>query len=296
MKKYLYSIVIAALILMCTPVVNASNEVYYINRNNIEMTETEYNNLLGLGFTRKYIDGMNMEEFLANKDLEGTVLSEAVKYVKTSTIMRNGIKIITSEEITEEEARELQSHKIIYRDPVGIYYDGMIMNSVFVMTTRIAEVDEDTMRFMHNVEWLVLPTNTYHDIIGIGFDSSKVQFDSIIVCKQVWVDEEYEEVDDYTCAPKYVNTGGLAVIKLPDVTVLSLESNIYFNVIKQNNAGTITSLYAVGDYAHAVSDVTPTNLLSHITVNDSSGIIIDATYADIFDAISPSVAAFIGTW
>ena len=190
----------------------------------------------------------------------------------------------------------MQSHKIIYRDPVGAYYDGMIMNSVIVMTTKIVNVDEDTMRFMHNVNWLVLPTDKHHDIIGIGFDSSKVQFDSIIVCKQEWVDEDYETYYDYTCSPKYVNTGGLAVIKLPEATILSLESNIYFNVIKQNNAGTITSLYAVGDYAHAVSDVTPTNLLSHITVNDSSGIIIDATYADNFEAISPAVAAFIGTW
>ena len=296
MKKYLYSIVFAALILMGTPVVNASNEVYYINRNNIEMTETEYNNLLGLGFSESYIDSMDMNEFLANKDIEGTVLSEAVKFIKTSTIMRNGITIKTTEEITEEEARELQSHKIINRDPAGNYYDGMIMNNVILMTTKIVGLDDEYMRFMNTIEWLVLPSNKHHDIIGIGFDSSLVQFGSIIVCKQEWVDEEYVHGFDYTCAPKYVNTGGLAVIKLPDVTVQSLESNLYFNVMKQNGAGTITSLYAVGDYAHAVSDVTPTNLLSHISVNDSSGIIIDATYASYFEAISPAVAAFIGTW
>ena len=296
MKKYLYSIVFAALILMCTPVVNASNEVYYINKNNIEMTEAEYNNLLDLGFTRNYIDSMTTNEFIANKDLDGTVVSEARKFIKTSTIMRNGIKITRTEEITKEEAEGLQSHKIINRDPAGNYYDGMIMNSVIVMTTKIVGLDDDTMRFMNTVEWLVLPANRHHDIIGIGFDSSLVQFDSIIVCKQLWVDEEYNDIYDFICSPKYVNTGGLAIIKLPEGTIQSLESNLYFNVIKQNNVGTITSLYAVGDYAHAVSDVTPTNLLSHITVNDSSGVIIDATYADIFESTSPAVAAFIGTW
>lgn len=296
MKKYLYNIVFAALILMSAAVVNASNEVYYTNRKNVEMTETEYNNLLSLGFTEKYISGMNMDEFLANKDLEGTVLSETKKFVKTSTIMRNGIKITVTKEITEEEAKELQSHKIINRDPAGNYYDGMIMNSVIVMTSTIAGISDTNMRFMNTVEWLVLPTDRHHDIIGIGFDSDKVQFDSIIICKQEWEDEDYEIVDDYTCAPKYVNMGGLAVIKLPEVTIQNLESNIYFNVKKQTGVGTITSLYAVGDYAHAVSDVTPTNLMSHITVNDSVGIIIDATYGYAFENISPAVAAFIGTW
>ena len=296
MKKYLYIIVFAALILMSTTVVNASNEVYYINRKNIEMTEAEYNNLLSLGFTEKYIAGMNMDEFLANKDLEGNLLSEVRKFIKTSTIMRNGIEITVTEEITEEEARELQSHKIINRDPAGNYYDGIIMNSVIVMTTRIAGVGDTNMRFLNTVEWLVLPTNRHHDIIGIGFDSDKVQFDTIIVCKQEWEDEYYEIDDDYTCAPKYVNTGGLAVIKLPDIAIESLESNIYFNVKKQTGVGTITSLYAVGDYAHAVSDVTPTNLMSHISINDTTGIIIDATYSYAFENISPAVASFIGTW
>ena len=296
MKKYLYSLVLAALILMSTTVVNASNEVYYINRENVEMTESEYNNLLSLGFTEKYIDGMNQEEFLANKDLEGTMLAEAKKYIKTSTIMRNGIKITTTEEITEEEARELQSHKILNRDPSGNYYDGMIMNSVILMTSKIAGLDDYTMRFLNTVEWLVLPTERYHDILGIGFDDAKVQFATIIICKQEWVDENGGHDYDYTCSPKYVSTGGLAVIKLPEGSIQSLESNIYFNVMKQNGVGTITLLYAVGDYAHAVSDVTPTNLLSHISVSESVGIIIDATYASVFESISPAVASFVGTW
>lgn len=294
MKKYLYNLVLAALILMSTTIVNASNEVYYINKENVEMTEREYNNLLGLGFTEKYIATMNQDEFLANKDLEGTVLAEAKRYIKTSTIMRNGIKITTSEEVTEEEARELQSH--INRDPAGNYYDGMIMNSVILMTSRIAGIDDDTMRFMNTVEWLTLPSTRYHDIIGIGFDDDKVQFASIIVCKQDWDNEDGSYGYDYTCAPKYVSTGGLAVIKLPEGSVDNLESTIYFNVIKQNGAGTITLLYAVGDYAHAVSDVTPTNLMSHISVSESVGIIIDATYASYFEGISAAVASFVGTW
>ena len=76
MKKYLYSIVFATLILMSTTVVKASNEVYYTNRENVEMTEKEYSNLLGLGFTEKQIYRMDEKTFLENKDIEGTVLKE----------------------------------------------------------------------------------------------------------------------------------------------------------------------------------------------------------------------------
>ena len=295
MKKYLYSLVLAALILMSTTVVNASNEVYYINRKNVEMTEREYNNLLSLGFSENYIDGMDQDEFMENKDLEGTTLAEAKKYIKTSTIMRNGIKITTSEEITEEEARKLQEHNM-NRDPYGNYYDGMILNDVILMTSRISGVGDTMMRFMNTVEWQTLPTTRYYDIIGIGFDQNKVQFGTIIVCRQEWVTEDGGHDGDNTCSPKYVSTGGLAVIKLPEDTIQSLESTIYFNVIKQNNVGTITSLYAVGDYAHAVSNVTPTDLMSHISINDSVGIIIDATYASYFEGISAAVASFNGTW
>ena len=43
MKKFSYILLIAALMLINAKNVQASNEVYYINRENIEMTEEEYN-------------------------------------------------------------------------------------------------------------------------------------------------------------------------------------------------------------------------------------------------------------
>ena len=112
MKKYLYKIVFATLILISATVVNASNEVYYINKENVIMTEEEYNNLKSLGFTERYIERMDQEEFLNNKDLKGSILGETQKYLRRTTRMRNGIKTTTVEEITKEEAmkdKELQS-------------------------------------------------------------------------------------------------------------------------------------------------------------------------------------------
>lgn len=294
MKKYLYSIVLATLILMSTTVVNAANEVYYTNRKNISMTEQEYNNLLNLGFTEKYIDGMEQEEFLANKDLEGTLLSTTKKYIKTTTAMRNGIKVTTSREITEEEA--LQSQRVPNRAPAGNYYDGIIMTSVHSVTASIAGIGNTYMRFMNNVEWLDMPTSRYYDIIGIGMESSKVQFATGIVFKEEWVTTGGVHDNNQVCSPKYVNTGGLAVFKLPDDDIQSLDISLYFNVMKQDNVGTITTLYAVGDYAHAINNVTPANLLSHISVSDAAGIMIDSTYALDYLENSAAVASFVGTW
>jgi hypothetical protein len=299
MKKYLYNFVFATLILMSTPVVYATNEAYYINRNNIEMTEKEYNNLVTLGFTEKHISGMDQEEFLANKDLEGTLLNTSKRYIKTTTTMRNGIRITTSKEITYEEAMEevlLHSQKDPIRGPYGNYYDGMSGTYVFEMTTNITAIGNDYMRFMNNAEWLTMPTDRYNDIIGIGMESNKVQFATGIIFREEWVTTSGLHDNTQVCAPKYVSTGGLAAFKLPNASIQSLDISLYFNVMKKANVGTITSLYAVGDYAHAICNVSTDNLMSHISISDSAGIMVDATYSSCYLHNQEAVASFIGTW
>jgi len=299
MKKYLYNFVLATLILMSTTVVNAANEVYYINREGIEMTEEEYNNLLTLGFTEKYINGMDYDEFLANKDLVGTPISSSKKYVMITTTMRNGIKVTTSREITYEEAMEevlRQSQGVPNRGPAGNYYDGLVGNYVFEMTTNITGIGNTYMRFMNNAEWLVIPTDRYYDVIGIGIESSKVQMATGIVFKEEWVTTGGVHQNTQVCTPKYENTGGLAIFELPSSDIVSLDIMLYFNVMKQPNVGTITSLYAVGDYAHAICSVSPSNLLSHISINSSVGIMIDSTYSSCYLDTQEAVASFIGTW
>ncbi len=299
MKKYLYNIVLATLILMSTTVVNAANEVYYINRNNIQMTEEEYNNLLSLGFTEKYIDVMDEQEFLDNKDIEATLLSTSTKYYKTTTTMRNGIKLTTTQEITEEEAtieKELQSQGIPNRGPAGNYYDGVISTNTFAITTIISGIGNTYMRFTNNVEWFTIPSDRYYDIIGIGIEADKVQRATGIVFNQHWVRPNGESDHDDICAPKYVNTGSLAAFKLPEGSIQTYYMSAYFNVMKQPNVGTVTTLYAVGDYAHAINNVTPDNLMSHISISDSFGIMIDSTYGTSFVDLSPAVASFVGTW
>ena len=296
MKKYLYKIVLATLILMSTTVVNAANEVYYVNKNSIEMAEEEYNNLQSLGFTEKYINRMEKEEFLANKDLDATLLSTSKKYVKVTTMMRNGIEITTSSEITEEEYNELQENKVPNRGPSGNFYDGMVVVGSFTMTASIAAIGNIYMRYMNNVEWSSDLANKYHDIIGIGIEDTKVQRATIAILNEHWDATDGSSGSTQVCAPKYESTGSLAVFELPNVSVQHVDVAFYFNVIKQSNVGTITSLYAVGDYAHANNDITPNNLLSHISISSAYGITIDSTYSAYFTNMPEATASFIGTW
>ena len=298
MKKYLYNIVLATLILMSTTVVKASNEVYYINNENVEMTEEEYNNLLSLGFSEKYISGMDQEEFINNKDIEGTLLAETQKYIKTSTVVRNGIKTTTTEEISREEAmkeKELQSQNVPNRGPAGNYYDGMTYTSTISLTTKIVGISNSTMRYVNNMEWITIPTDRYRDIIGIGMEASKVQMSSLIAFKEEWVTSDGTPSHTKVCAPVYLSTGGLAIFDLPSGSLQSLEATLYYNVTKQSGVGTITSLYATGDYAHAISNISANTLVSNVLIN-VNGLSINYPYTYDFLSISPTVASFIGTW
>ena len=264
------------------------------------MTEQEYNNLLSLGFSNKDIARMDQEEFDLNKNLEGEILDEQVKYIENTTYMQNGIKSIRSREITREEAmreKELHSQNPSYRGPVGSYYNGLYYNTIIEETTRIVGISNTYMRYHTKTEWIVMPDERYHDIIGIGIESDKVEIATSVIFRENWTldndDDDYTEV----CYPKSTSTGGLAIFELPDEDIIDLNAYLYFNVKKKSGVGTITSLYAAGDYAHGVcSNVDPSDLYYHVTVGPSAGILIDSTYDLCFIQQSPAVASFIGTW
>lgn len=296
MKKYLYKIVCATLILISTSVVKASNEMYYTNKNNIEMTEQQYNNLLVLGFTEKDIARMGQEEFDNNKDLEGELLGETKKYIKTTTYMRNGIKQQVTEEITKEEAMQEKELQAQNRGPSGSYYNGYSYTDIKEITARIVGLNT-YMRYHTKTEWVTMPQERYYDIIGIGIESSKVQIATSIVFRENWTTSD--GVDHYTesCYPGSTSTGGFSIFELPTTTITDLSAVIYFNVAKANGVGTITSLYAAGDYAHGTcSGINPNTLYSYVHVNYPNGIMVYSPYTSCYASQTPAIASFIGTW
>ena len=299
MKKYLYSIVLATLILISTTVVKASNEVYYTNLKNVEMTESEYNNLINLGFSELQINMMSEQEFLSIKDYQGVILDSQEKYIKDYAITRNGITTHHKEEITEEEAlaeKELQSQKPQLRGPSGNYYDGLTVTGIYKVKAKIIGVSDDYMILKTDVEWTTMPSYKYNDIIAAGFESAYVYRASGIVFKELWRETNgtYGEMTTHT--PKGDANGGSAIFALPSGSLTQLEATVYFMIGKNVGITTLSEVHSCGDYAHATSNISASNLSSHYYVTVLGGITIDSTYANDFLQGLPADASFVGTW
>lgn len=303
MKKFLYMVGLAALILINTTVVNATGEVYYTNRYNIEMTEQEYHNLLELGFTEAQIYRMDYQTFIDNKDIEAELLATETKYIKTTTTIRNGIAHSTNYEMTHEQIMNdmlMHNHQSFLpggdRPNIsGSYYDGFSFDSYRMMECKIANLYDIELRYKVDVQWLQMPPVRSFDIIGIGIEPSKVKINSVIMFRQDWILTNNNDGYGTLCAPKSESTGGSAVFELPTGSLSVLESYLYFTVNKQNNAGTIYSTIAVGDYAHAFEEV-DNGVYNYYTVNAVMGIEIDEPYANSYESSSEAIATFVGVW
>lgn len=301
MRKYLYMIGIASLVLINASVVRASNDVYYTNRENINMTEREYNNLLELGFTEDQIEGMNYQTFIDNKDIEAELLSRTTQYVRTTVTIRNGIKFSTTEIIPEEKFisdmnKQVQSPPASPRTS-GIYYDGISEDDIKGLTTTISSVDDYTMRYKLDIDWYEMPSTRSWDIIGIGIEPTKVEIGSFLTAHQNWrtTGGVYGSSDSgYTV--KSQSTGGSVMIELPSGSIDILQSYLYFNVNKVQNVGTIQSLLAVGDYAHATTSVDEDSVYNYYTVNHVAGVVVQSPYHNDYVSVPTSDAVFVGTW
>lgn len=301
MRKFLYTVGLAAVILLNITVVRASNDVYYTNLNGIEMTEREYNNLLNLGFSEKQISTLDEEQFLDRKDIEGELLSEEKKFIKMTTTIINGIKYTTSEVLNEQDYQEavLQVQQPTYSPNVsGSYYDGLSYTDYLEVSTQISYVDDITFMFKVNVDWDNIPSDRYYDILGIGFNQNKVHIVSPIFFKEEWVTTN--NVSGYRMSgyTKTENTGGSVMIELPTGSLSDLTSYAYFDVAKNSGVGTLTYVEAVGDFAHADVYYDPgqeNGVYYNYTVN-IGGISVHSPHGSHYFSNEPATAAFAGTW
>jgi len=300
MRKFLYILTFTTLIIISTTKVNASNEAYYINHENIEMTEQEYNNLRELGFSEGQIYRMDYQTFIDNKDIEATLLSETKQYVKTTITIRNGIKHYSSQIVSENDyLTSMQTH---LEEPInspntsGNYYDGISMDQYQILTTMIASVDDDTMRYKLDVEWLDMPSTRSWDIIGIGIEAAKVQVASLIMFREDWITTGDYYGHTLDCLPKEENTGGSVMFELPSGSLRLLESYVYFNVTKKLNVGTLTSVVALGDYAHAITNISDENDAYDYFSMNYGGMVVYPPYTNSYIGALAAEAMFVGTW
>jgi len=291
MKKILYTSFALLFIVCMTINVSAAGSTYYTNYNNIEMTEQEYNNLVQLGFTENEIYLMDLETFNDNKDIEATLISENVKYYKTTTVTRNGVSTSTSEEITKDEYTRASKEPIQSRAS----YDGIITTNYKTFRTNISYLNQYEYRYKSTMNWTTIPSTRSYDIIAIGFQQAYVQLNSTIYFQQQYTTSSGSSSTSITCVPLEFSTGASAVFKLPSGTLSALSSYIYYDVTKANDNITVTEMEAGGDYSHATSSISQTNAKKH-SVNHGTGIVLDSSIEDYYDGIPVATATWYGTW
>ena len=299
MKKFSYILLIAALMLINAKNVQASNEVYYINRENIEMTEEEYNTLLELGFTEAQIDRMDYDEFESNKDLDATLVAQTEQLVKTTVTIQNGIKTYHSEVVTENQMQQemvMQSMGPTYGTNIsGSFEDGISYSMFKRLTTYIVCLGGYMMRYKMDMQYVTIPSERYYDIIGIAVEPTKVYVASVLIFREDHITTGGTFGHNEAGYTKTETTGGSILFELPSGSLDTLESYIYFNVNKKTGVGTITTLGAYGDYAHAYSSVTD-DVYDYYTLNHGSGFVFDNPYGGTFDDTTMAVGTFVGTW
>lgn len=299
MRKILYIVGLATMILINATAVSASNDIYYTNQKNIEMTEQEYTNLLNLGFTENQIDWMSEDIFRENKDIEATLVSHEKLIVKTTTVIRNGIKRCYNQILTQEELEELLSHPQRQQPPAGInvygnFYDGMAYDSVKEIDMRIAIYDDYYGRLKLDTYWDYIPNYRYNDLSGIYYNSSLVHRAGYVSHLQYYITTSGVHGEDESMYVNTTSNSAVIMFELPSGSLSTLESYMYFTIQKNENIGTITELYATGDYAHAGYSV-PTDVINNVTMS-STGLWISNTYDNYYDDMSVAVAHFVGGW
>lgn len=293
MKKILYALLVAV---VATSVNAKEDSAYYINNNGIEISQKQYSNLQGLGFTEDQIARMDINTFNDLKDTEATIVAQSASHYVKITYLQNGIKKERYEVVNENEySGRLTNPTSLLRGPVGNYYQGMWATDDLAVVSTISNVDDNYMFYRVDVYNYDIPTVRSFDIYGIGIDSGKVQIASPVFCQQTWTNSSGTHTSG-GCYPKTENTGGSAMFELPTGTLYSLETYIGFEVSKKSGVGTIYTIQAAGDYAHANQTVTYT-VYNYYTA-DISGISVFSPYSSKFDQYfsPPSAAVFNGTW
>jgi len=185
--------------------VDAMTNDVYVNKNGVEMTQEQINNLYNLGFTQLNIERMDQEEFDNNKDLVGSVEDVDVKYVKTTYIYsnfdiitmsnstktllplhqynsatlkqlvsKNDIKPIRviNEEITEEEFNAVDENAnnfYVTRDVNPDVHE----TSYKKITTTISYISSSNQyRLKNDLLWKQMPSNRSNELYGIAINHS----------------------------------------------------------------------------------------------------------------------------
>ena len=287
MKRFFYVFVALAILCFGTTVF-AEGQIFYTNNLNISMTEIQYNNLLNLGFSAKQIERMNLETFNENKDLDAEIVSQDVKYYKTVTTVVNGLPRSTTTIVDADDY-------IRYKTSQTRSSISAIIETDYKRLTTTISTYSTYFRYRVDLEWLIIPVRRSWDIIGLGCEASQVVINSAIAFRQDYTYSSGSTGYSYSGYVYEAITGAGFTFNLPDESLTSLSSYLYYTVTKTYPEDTITALTSTGDYAHATSNVNSTTA-RNFTVNHGNGIVLGSGVSQYYDSIPACMVVWTGTW
>lgn len=253
---------------------------FFVNSNNIKMSQEDVTNLKNLGFSSEEIDIMDENTYFNNKDLVGKVVATSYKYMKTTNYFINGNDTMPFNSVTSEvtEAEYENESDII---PYGVC--GTVSTEYKLLTSEIVKIGSK-YRYKATLTWKKMPKVRGYDIIGIGIDNT-VSVDSTSQGFSNAV-----KYDDGTTANKtspykrnVSSTGEAVSFKLYSNTLKKKVTNMiismYFDVNKLTS-NSITTLNAYADYAHRKD------------TNDISSVSFSVGYAGISFGVSSDATKY----
>lgn len=282
MKKKLF--ILLSLCMFLPVVVLASED--YVNYFGVRMSSVEYANLLELGFTDDEINYMSESEFNNNKNIVGNLEAATTRYfVNIVRYDSTGRMISNSDmEITEEDYNE---------EPIMPLGDGHTVTTYKEMRTTIAAASSK-YRYKVTLTWKKMPAVRSYDIIGIGIEPALVYIDSSLIFNQTYCVSSSCTNSSTINNNSYSLTGAGASFKLPTSTsITSLSSYFYFDVSKEKS-GTLTTMYAYGDYSHATSTISGGSAQGFYV--NQSGIVLSSSISSHYDGINSADAVWHGSW
>lgn len=268
MKKLFLLLVLSFMII---PIMVLADDTYYINHGRTEITSQEYDNLLSLGFEEREIYGMSVDEFNANRNLTGEIVHKAT------------LDLSEFPQLSLNPDENIGGGLVNYSTIVG----GSTGETNYKkLTVYIISVNDGAYyRFKNTLEWQQIPYRRSWDVIAIGYDSSKLEIGISTTFYQEWCTSSTNCDSSFSANYYSLSNAEAVVFKLRSGTLTSLRSYMYFSVIRRDTTQVIPTLTAVGDYAHATSNVSTPPTSSNMSFLGEIWLTQHASYYDSFPEI-----------
>lgn len=231
MKKIFLFLVLMVAIL---PLIVLADETYYINNGKTQITAEEYNNLLNLGFEDYEIYGMSLEMFNENRDLRGEIIKK-VTY-----------------DMSEFPQLSLNPDESIGGGIANPNNYGYCETEYKKMTVYIISVST-YYRYKVTLLWKQIPRTRSWDIIALSHETN-VKLGHSAFFEQAWCKSGECMTSQDGNFYSYDNVE-IVTFKLPSGTLTSLNSFLYYPVLRVNSNEVIDTITTIGDYAHATSTI-----------------------------------------